>query len=205
MKEETSFIKALELNVSDKIEKKGGLSYLSWSYAWAEFKKIYKDGTYKIIKNDQNMPYFHSPETGFIVYTEVTAEGETFEMWLPVMDFRNQAMTNPTMFDINKTVMRCLTKNLAMFGIGLYIYSGEDLPENCEDAPPVQNNQKPAYEKNDKAWLNLLNQDGTPKDKVWGRILNLHNEGKSADEIITHIYLTLNMKNIEKDYIRGNL
>ncbi|MGB3465494.1 MAG: DUF1071 domain-containing protein, partial [Cyclobacteriaceae bacterium] len=51
------------------------------------------------------------------------------EMWLPVLDFRNKAMTNPTMFDVNKSVMRCLTKNLAMFGLGLYIYAGEDLPE----------------------------------------------------------------------------
>ena len=133
------FIQSLELNVSDKVEKKGGLSYLSWSFAWSEFKKIYEDGTYKIIKNEQNMPYFHSVETGFIVYTEVTAGGETHEMWLPVMDFRNKAMTNPSMFDINKTVMRCLTKNLAMFGIGLYIYSGEDLPENCEDMPASHN------------------------------------------------------------------
>jgi len=65
-----------------------------------------------------------------MVFTKVITKDETLEMWLPVMDFRNKAMIdNATMFDINKTIMRCLTKNLAMFGLGLYIYAGEDLPE----------------------------------------------------------------------------
>ena len=69
-----------------------------------------------------------------MVYTAVTVDAVTHEMWLPVMDFKNKSMLQPTTFDINKAVMRRLTKNLAMFGLGLYIYSGEDLPETEEVA-----------------------------------------------------------------------
>ena len=73
--------------------------------------------------------YMHDDKLGYMVFTKVTIKGLTREMWLPVMDYKNKAMIdNATMFDINKTIMRCLTKNLAMFGLGLYIYAGEDLP-----------------------------------------------------------------------------
>jgi hypothetical protein len=139
-----------KLDVSSKTEKKKNLTYLSWAYAWAEFKKQCPDATYKILKNINGLPYFES-DIGFICYTEVTAKALTYEMWLPVMDGANKAMftesyeysTNygnktvkaATMFDINKTIMRCLVKNLAMFGLGLYIYAGEDLPETTEEKP----------------------------------------------------------------------
>ena len=95
-------------------------------------------------KNESGLPYFAS-EMGIMVYTSVTAEGLTYEMWLPVMDnlnnslaqtprvvktkFGDKTIESATMFDVNKAIMRCLTKNLAMFGLGLYIYAGEDLPE----------------------------------------------------------------------------
>ena len=133
-------------DVNKYVEKKDKLSYLSWSYGWAEFKKIYPDATYQVIKDEHGRCYFGDENIGYMVYTTVTAGGLTYEMWLPVMDNNNKSMklnayTYPTkygektvdaisMFDINKAVMRCLTKNLAMFGLGLYIYSGEDLPED---------------------------------------------------------------------------
>jgi len=120
----------LDLNVNDFTDKKGKLTYLSWANAWKEFLKVFPGATYKIIKNDQMMPYFGNKDVGFMCYTTVTVEELTHEMWLPVMDNRNGANKNPSATDINKTVMRCLTKNLAMFGLGLYIYAGEDLPED---------------------------------------------------------------------------
>lgn len=134
------------INVNDKVEKKSNLTYLSWAWAWAEVKKACPDASYQIVADlTTNKPYFYDENLGYMVITEVTIEGETLEMWLPVMDGANKSMmAHPykyqtkygektveaaTMFDINKTLMRCLTKNLAMFGLGLYIYAGEDLPE----------------------------------------------------------------------------
>lgn len=143
------FQELYSLNVNEYVEKKDKLSYLSWSYAWAEFKKIYPDATYSVRKDENGRCYFGDENIGYMVYTSVTAGGLTYEMWLPVMDNNNKAMklnayTYATrygdktveaisMFDINKSVMRCLTKNLAMFGLGLYIYAGEDLPEDIKE------------------------------------------------------------------------
>lgn len=144
------------LDMNDKIEKRENLSYLSWANAWAEFKRAYPSATYRIIKDPiTNFPYFADERTGIIVYTEVTVDDITHEMWLPVMNTSNKAMRlepytykvydkfkkeyvertveAASMFDINKTIMRCLVKNLAMFGLGLYIYAGEDIPEKMVD------------------------------------------------------------------------
>lgn len=119
------------LNVNEKTEKKGQFTYLSWAWAWDIFVQHYPEATYEIAKNELNLPYFNS-DAGGMVYTKVTAGGITHEMWLPIMDFKNQAKKQFDMMDVNKTVMRCLVKNLAMFGLGLYIYAGEDLPEEAD-------------------------------------------------------------------------
>lgn len=148
--EKTVFDRLFAIDVNNQVEKKSSgngkeLSYLSWSYAWANVKKRYPTANYEICKfGDKQTPYIYDEKTGYMVFTKVTIEGVTHEMWLPVMDNRNEAMLDharqvkyknytatveaATMFDINKTIMRCLTKNLAMFGLGLYIYAGEDLP-----------------------------------------------------------------------------
>ena len=135
------------INVNDKVEQKNGLTYLSWAWAWAEVKKNYPSATYKVVKDEaSNMPFVWDSHMGYMCSTEVTIEGETLEMWLPVMDGANKAMKleayeyttrygkksvqGATMFDINKTIMRCLVKNLAMFGLGHYIYAGEDIPQD---------------------------------------------------------------------------
>lgn len=122
------FNEVYKIDVSDKTEKKGNLTYLSWSFAWAEFKKVYPDANYKINRFDGTY-CTGNEKMGYMVQTEVTAGEQTYEMWLPVMDMRNNAILQPKMTEINKAIMRCLTKNLAMFGLGLYIYAGEDLPE----------------------------------------------------------------------------
>ena len=151
------------LDLSDKLEKRDNdkLSYLSWANSWAEFKRAYPNAEYRIIKNTEtNLPYFNDPNIGIIVYTEVTADNQTYEMWLPVMNGANKAMKEQaytyqvydtfkkqyvektvnaaTMFDINKTIMRCLVKNLAMFGLGLYVYAGEDIP--CDETTQTDSN-----------------------------------------------------------------
>ena len=151
---ETLFQKNVNENVEKKKTGKTELSYLSWSWAWAEVKKLFPDARYEILKfqsaNGNLLPYLYDEKTGYMVFTNVTIDNLTHEMWLPVMDGANKAMKGEeytystrfngektvepaSMFDVNKTIMRCLVKNLAMFGLGLYIYSGEDLPEE----PPL--------------------------------------------------------------------
>ena len=143
------------LDLSDKCEKRESLTYVSWSNAWSEFKSAYPSATYQILKNENGLPYFSDPNLGIMVFTEVTVDDVTHQMWLPVMDSKNKAMKlepytysvwnnfkkafeektvqAASMFDINKTLMRCLVKNLAMFGLGLYIFQGDDLPEKSAD------------------------------------------------------------------------
>jgi len=140
MKEQTTFEKLSAINVNAHVEKKKDLTYLSWAWAWSETKKACPDATYRIGATD------YDEVLGFMCHTEVTIAGETLEMWLPVMDGANKSMKKEaytystrygdksvegaTTFDINKTIMRCLVKNLAMFGMGIYIYAGEDLPDS---------------------------------------------------------------------------
>lgn len=130
------FEEVYAINVNDKTEKKGNLTYLSWAFAWAEFKKVYPEATYKVNEFDGTF-CSGNEKMGYMVQTQVTAGDRTYEMWLPVMDMRNNAILQPKMTEINKTIMRCLTKNLAMFGLGLYIYAGEDLPETPKDFTPI--------------------------------------------------------------------
>jgi len=145
------------INLNDKVEKKSNLTYLSWTYAWSEVKKHYPDANYEVVFFD-DLPYSHDYKTGYMVFTKVTIEGQTHMMWLPVMDGANKSMKDTeysyatrygdktvesaTMFDINKAIMRCLVKNLAMFGLGIYIYAGEDLPEGETTAPTITSKPK---------------------------------------------------------------
>ncbi|MBQ7879346.1 MAG: DUF1071 domain-containing protein [Clostridia bacterium] len=130
------FEEVYAINVNDKTEKKGNLTSLSWAFAWAEFKKIYPDAAYKVNEFDGTF-CSGNEKMGYMVQTQVTADERTYEMWLPVMDMRNNTLLQPKMTEINKAIMRCLTKNLAMFGLGLYIYAGEDLPEIAKDFEPI--------------------------------------------------------------------
>ena len=146
--------KFLKLNVNEQTEKKNGLTYLSWAWAWAKTIEIYPTATYTIKKDLNGIPAFGNDKVGYMCYTTVTIGEVTHEMWLPVMDHRNKTILQPQMFDINKTVMRCLTKNLAMFGLGLYIYAGEDLPEDDASAqvePPKKSTSKPKLITTDQA------------------------------------------------------
>lgn len=163
--DKTVFKKLTETNVNEHIDEKasGGatkLKYLSWAWAWDYFKKECPDAKYEI-KEWDGKPYLFDEKTGYMVQTSITACGETHTMWLPVMDSANHAMLDKpytiktkfkdisvapaTMFDINKTLMRCLVKNMAMFGLGLYIYAGEDLPEDADEKPTPKETQQKEY------------------------------------------------------------
>ncbi len=141
----TTWEKLWAINVNEQTENKQGKKYLSWAWAWGIVKKTCSDANYKVV-NYEGKPFLFDENLGYLVKTTVTIDNESIPMHLFVMDGFNKAqkaadytyeLKNGTkrackaasMFDINTAIMRCLTKNLAMFGLGHYIYAGEDLPE----------------------------------------------------------------------------
>ncbi len=176
----SKFQKLCELDVNHKTETKNKLKYLSWAFAWGEFKKLNTDATY-IVDQYDGKPYLYDEKLGYLVSTSITVDGETLPMSLPVMDGANNAMkaerysykvkewvnrkwtgnwvdkfVEPaTMFDINKTMMRCLVKNMAMFGLGLYIYAGEDIPsiDNSAEIEDAINMIDQAIQQNDVEYV----------------------------------------------------
>ena len=184
-KKQTTFEKLSAINVNDKVEKKSNLTYLSWAWAWSEVKKACPDATYQIGETD------YDESLGFMCHTSVTIEGETLAMWLPVMDGGNKSMKKvaykfttrygekdvaaATTFDINKTLMRCLVKNLAMFGLGIYIYAGEDLPES--EPTPYDSALKAIQATKAKvAPLKMALKEG---DDNWDKVIKYATENKS--------------------------
>lgn len=114
------------INVSDHIEKKGGFSYLSWPYAVAQLRLADPTATWEV-RRFEGLPYL-ATETGVFVEVSVTVQGITLNQIHPVLDGKNRPILAPTAFDINSSIQRCLVKAIALHGLGLYVYAGEDLP-----------------------------------------------------------------------------
>ena len=162
---ETTFEMLSKINVNKFVEKKNGLTYLSWAYAWSEVKSNCPDATYEIGETE------YDESLGFMCHTSVTIDGETLPMWLPVMDGANKSMKKvaykfktkygdkdvaaATTFDINKTIMRCLVKNLAMFGLGIYIFAGDDIPTSEAQEEEVKTTQLMQLKKGDVNWAKV--------------------------------------------------
>lgn len=194
------------VNVNEHTEKKNDLTYLSWAWAWAEFKKVYPDATYEIWRNEQGLPYIFDPNLGYMVFTSVTVGDLTHSMWLPVMDNKNNAMKSvkykvtkgrystdvepATMFDVNTAIMRCLTKNLAMFGLGLYIYAGEDLPEDQSDEETVStSDSKPSTARKRASTGSALNGADGEQVAYWRAQIEAYaNAHKMTVDEICHDY-----------------
>ncbi len=161
------------LDLSEVVEKRDKLTYLSWANCYSILKQVYPTATFHVVKNENGQPYFVDPNVGIMVFTELTIEGHTTECFLCVMDSKNKAMklqpyqyqsfnsykkeyetktvNAATMFDINKTIWRCLVKNVAIAtGIGLNIFQGEDLNDKASEeqnnVPQTQVSQRPAYQ-----------------------------------------------------------
>jgi hypothetical protein len=117
----------LKKNVNEHVEKKNGLSYLSWAWAWAEALKADPKASYKIEMFGDKC--FMDINGTAMVFVTVTMFDKPMTCQLPVMDYRNKAIPNPDAFAVNTAIMRCMTKALALHGLGLYLYSGEDVPE----------------------------------------------------------------------------
>lgn len=177
------FEELFTVNVNDKVEKKNGLSYVSWAFAWGELKKHFPKSFYTVYENENGWPYFTDGRTCWVktgvtvVQSEVVRDpdgnlyGEDFGRlehieYLPIMDFRNNSIPadKVTSTDVNKAIQRSLTKAIARHGLGLYIYAGEDLPE--EETKKVDEElTKPITEKEAMILSNTL----TPEQIEWVR------------------------------------
>lgn len=157
------------INCNDKTEKKNGLTYLSWAWAWGIAKTYFPDANYTIYENADGWNYHTDGRTCW-VKTGVTIGGQEHIEYLPVMDTRNRSipLDSVTSFDVNKAIQRSLTKALARHGLGLYIYAGEDLPEGETEqkAEPKQTASAPS----------------TPAmtDKLWWQLVRATAEGKKT-------------------------
>ena len=136
MSQESLFEQLNKINVSDKTDKKGKFTYLSWVYAWAELKKRSPNAKVTVYHDhNTNMPYFAAGKAGVIVKVGVEVEGVEHISYLPCMDFSNKAKPEDKvdMMDVNKAIQRATVKAIGLHGLGLYIYAGEDLPEGEEE------------------------------------------------------------------------
>jgi hypothetical protein len=152
--ETNSFSELYAINVSEHVEKKGRFSYLSWPYAVAELRKRHPDATWTVVKTN-GVPYIET-SAGVFVEVSVTVNGVSLSQIHPVLNAQNKPIPNPNAFDINTSIQRCLVKAIALHGLGLYIYAGEDLPD--ADAK-VQNIKQPA--------LGGIGKDLTPDWKLY--------------------------------------
>ena len=122
------------VDVSGKTEKKNGLTYLSWAWAWGELKKRFPNANYRVVKNEDGWIYHHDGRTAWVEVSVTINELEHVEI-LPIMDYRNNSipLDKITSMDAVRAIQRCATKCIARFGLGLYIYAGEDLPEEASE------------------------------------------------------------------------
>ena len=147
----------LKLNVNDHTEKKQNLTYLSWAWAWQQALLADPHATFRVhtfsTAQDGASPVMNINGTG-MVWVDVTLNGKTRTGFLPIMDHRNKPIPEPDAFQVNTAIMRCMTKTLALFGLGLYIYAGEDLPYDEEEEVKPEAKPEPRQEP-DQAAKNL--------------------------------------------------
>jgi hypothetical protein len=126
------FSELAAINVSEHVEKKGQFNYLSWPYAVQQLR-MFDDTATWVIQRFAGLPYL-STETGYFVEVVVTVRNVTLSQIHPVLDSRNKPIPVPSAFDINTSIQRCLVKAIALHGLGLSVYAGEDLPQVESDA-----------------------------------------------------------------------
>lgn len=219
-----STLYALNCNEHTETKKNGStqLTYLSWPWAWAEVKKRYPDASYNVYKDGNNHPYIEDPDFGLMCYTTVTIEGQTHEMWLPVMNGANKAMRRTpyqyqvwnnyrnqyetktveaaTMFDINKTIMRCLVKNLAMFGLGLYIYASEDIPQDSDSEENAESTEKKSSKKKKNEPVQQPPVQQAPPPEPTAQPISQQKDEPITDEILEIIANAMSLDDLTKIY-----
>ena len=147
------------VNVKDRVEKKGRFDYLSWAYAWAMIKDQYPDANRKVYESESNdLNYFSDGRTGYVKVGVTINDVEHID-YLPIMGHNNQSLTldKITSFAVNKTIQRSTVKAIAMHGLGLSLWAGEDLVDISEAAPAVKQEAKPALKKTSEKWNDVVN------------------------------------------------
>ena len=164
---ESNFAKLNAIDVSKHTEKKNGLTYLSWAWAWGELKKVCPNAKYTVYENKDGWNYHTDGKTCW-VKTGVTIDDLEYIEYLPVMDFRNKSIPadQVTSFDVNKTIQRSLTKAVARHGLGLCIYAGEDLPEATDARQPYAKQKDSTYDGIDTKHAKALKAAQTPEELV---------------------------------------
>ena len=159
--DENYFARLFQINVNEHVQTKGQFRFLSWPYAVAQLRLHDPAATWQVKRFD-GMPFLRS-EAGYFVEVAVTVQGITLSQLHPVLDAKNRPIEQPTVFDINTSIQRCLVKAIALHGLGLYIYAGEDLPvgEASNDAvAPDLPQPEPAAPAKPKASVTPLPGEG---------------------------------------------
>ena len=186
---EWSITDLLAINVNSFTEKKNGLTYMSWAWAWDQILRVDSNANYEVMQ----FPYSDNPNYSVpyqtlgdsaMVWVSVTVFGKTVTVQLPVLDFRNKCIAKPNAFDVNTSIMRCLTKGIAMHGLGLYIYAGEDLPISAtqttsEKEPPQTQALELGYQKI-RAEISACTSEEELM-KTWSRNVPFINATKAQD------------------------
>ena len=198
MSEKTTFAsiwKTLsQVDVSDRIEKKQNLSFLSWAWAWGTLMEYYPQAEYSFQE-----PAEASGDGSVLVYCTVTIDGLSRQMWLPVMDYKNRAIPNPNAFQVNTARMRCLVKCLAMFGLGHYIYAGEDLP-NAEADKEAERMKEHTAGMNDETHAELVRMMALAKADE-GEFLKYFKVQSIADLTQSHAEIAIQKLKIKAEKI----
>ena len=166
-----------DIDVSEHVKQKGAYDYLSWTHAVDALKKVYPKAQIEVMTSDEGHPFFKT-EVGFFVQVKVTVDGLACAEWLPVLDNRNKVLKQPDAYQVNTSIKRCMTKAIALHGLGINVYAGEDLrqydvedPEDPEDSPSTTNGKsksKPTTKKSstDKKKVEANGSQGLNKKDI---------------------------------------
>lgn len=201
----------LAINVNDHTEKKNGLTYLSWAWAWAKVLEIDAGATWEAHEFN-GLPVVYMKDESAMVKTSVTISGSTKSCWLPVMDHRNKAIKNPDAYAINTAIVRCLTKAIGMHGLGLYIYAGEDLPQSEPEESPEDKALREEWEKRvpelDELTLHLIDCHKAGKDldavKVWYTPDTWSKDDSKKNAEVTYVWVNLKEYSKLRSAIKAN-
>ena len=201
MAEKNIFESLNNVDLTEKVKSKNNLTYLPWSSAWSEVKRRYPDANFRIIpqvidEGGNTRPWHDDGKTGW-VEVGVTIDGQEIIETLAIMDFKNKSIVADqiTSVDANKSIKRCLVKACAMHGLGLYIYEGEELPEEASKTLELQEEIK-----------ELISKKCALSDKAKSKVADLCKAAeKEADPTLDDDAITGNPKNIEDVDILTNL